>query len=35
VDAVKAAIEGCETINHLPAGHDIDDAVALEKLNAE
>ena len=33
--AVKAAVEGCESINHLAAGNEIGKAVTLEKLNAE
>lgn len=32
---VKAAMEGCETINHLAAEPDIAKFVTLEKLNAE
>ena len=32
---VKAAVEGCESINHLAAGDEIVKAVTLEKLHAE
>ena len=35
VGAVKAAVEGCESINHLAAGDEIGKAVTLEKLDAE
>lgn len=35
IGAVKAAVEGCESINHLPAGDEIGKAVTLEKLDAE
>ena len=35
VGAVKAAVEGCESINHLVAGDEIGKAVTLEKLDAE
>ena len=35
VGAVKAAVEGCESINHLAAGDEISTAVTLEKLDAE
>ena len=35
VGAVKAAVEGCESINHLVAGDEIAKAITLEKLDAE
>jgi hypothetical protein len=35
VGAVKAAVEGCESINHLAAGTGICKAVTLEELNVE
>jgi hypothetical protein len=35
LDAAKAAMEGCETIDHLAADPDIAKVVTLEKLNAE
>ena len=35
IGAVKAAVEGCESINHLVAGDEIGKAVTLEKLDAE
>lgn len=35
VGAVKASVEGCESINHLTVGNEIGKAVTLEKLNAE
>ena len=35
VGTVKAAVEGCESINHLAADDEIGKAVTLEKLDAE
>ena len=35
VGAVKAAVEGCESINHLAADDEIGKALTLEKLDAE